>query len=108
MIINSIRSTELAQYPGMSKGYITVTSQVTDTVTGKNDFKTVTVPAIEIGKRFEYNSTIVVINGSVTEEFFFMNNAIVASRILGKAEDFINLWHKPEQFETTHIIVLER
>jgi len=53
MIINHIRSTELAQYPGMSKGYITVTSQVTDTITGKNEFRVVTVPAIEVGERFE-------------------------------------------------------
>lgn len=108
MIINSVRSTELSTYPGMSKGYVTVTSQVTDTVSGKNEFRTVTVPAIEVGKRFEYNNTIVTINGNDTEEFFFMGNNIVASRILGKAKDFINLWHRPETFSTTQIIVLDR
>jgi len=108
MIINLIRSTELSQYPGMSKGYITVTSQVTNTTTGENKFRTVTVPAIEVGHRFEYNETIVTINGNETEEFFLRNGAIVASRILGQAKDFIKLWHRPQTFNTVQTIVLDR
>lgn len=108
MIINQIKSIELSQYPGMSKGYITVTSQVTNTITGENKFNVVTVPAIEAGKRFYYNESIVTINGNDTEEFFLKNGAIVASRILGKAKDFIKLWHRPEQFSSLQIVVLDR
>ena len=108
MIINQIKAIELSQYPGMSKGYITVTSQVTNDVTGSNVFKTVTVPAIEVGKRFHYNFSIVTKNGNVTEEFFFLNDALVASRILGSADNFIKLWHAPKHFEEIQIIVLDR
>jgi outer membrane receptor for Fe3+-dicitrate len=108
MVINEIRATEISMYPGMSRGYITVTSQVTDTVTGKNEFETVTVPAIEVGKRFHYNFSIVTKNGNVTEEFFFLNNSVVASRILGSADNFIKLWHAPKHFEEIQIIVLDR
>jgi hypothetical protein len=108
MTINEIRNIELSKYPGMSKGYVTITSQVTDTKTGENRFDVVTVPAIEIGRRFEYNKTFITVNGDVTEEYFYMNNNLVASRILGKAKDFANLWHAPKQFDTTQIVVLDR
>ena len=108
MVINEIRDVELSQYPGMSKGYVTVTSQVTNTKTGENRFDVVTVPAIEIGRRFKYNKTFVTVNGDDTEEFFLMDNSIVASRIIGKAENFKYLWHAPEKSDVVQIVVFDR
>ena len=108
MITKEIKNIELSEYPGMSKGYIVVTSAVYDDNTGRNEFESVLVPAIEVGKRFYYDSNVVVDNGPVTEEIFFLNGIITCSRILGKREDFLRLWHPPERFDQKQVIVLDR
>lgn len=103
-----IKSIEISQYPGMSKGYITVDRHVYDDETGSSKLESVTVPAIEVGKRFYYDSNVVVDNGPVVEEIFFNDGVIACSRILGKREAFLKLWHAPERFDKKQIIVLDR
>lgn len=103
-----IKSIELSEYPGMSRGYVVVTRAVYNDHTGENKFEETLVPAIEVGKRFYYDSNVVVDNGPVTEEIFFLDGIITCSRILGKREDFLRLWHAPERFDKKQVIVLDR